>query len=58
MYNTKYTYTFDKDILVSSFQNSPNLSNLKNDYSLWGMRKAGDLEVPVHMRYAVDKKPI
>lgn len=56
-YSSKYSYTFDKDVLVSSFQNNPNLSNLKNDYSLWGNRKSGDIDVPIHMRYAIDHKP-
>ena len=56
-YSSKYSYTFDKNVLVSSFQNNPNLSNLKNDYSLWGNRKSGDIDVPIHMRYAIDHKP-
>ena len=56
-FSSKYSYTFDKDVLVSSFQNNPNLSNLKNDYSLWGNRKQGDIDVPIHMRYAIDHKP-
>ena len=56
-FSSKYSYTFDKDVLISSFQNSPNLSNLKNDYSLWGNRKQGDIDVPIHMRYAIDHKP-
>ena len=57
-FSSKYSYTFDKNTLVSSFQNNPNLSNLKNDYSLWGQRKQGDIEVPIHMRYAIDHKPV
>lgn len=57
-YNSKYSYTFDKNYLVSSIQNSPNLSNLKNDFSLWGERKQGDITVPIHMRYAIDHKPM
>ena len=56
-YSSKYSYTFDKDVLVSSFQNSPNLPNLKNDYSLWGQKKIGNVSIPIHMRYAIDHKP-
>ena len=57
-YSSKYSYTFDDNLLVSSIQNSPNLSNLKNDYSLWGQRENGNVTIPIHMRYAIDKKPM
>ena len=57
-YSSKYSYVFDDSVLVSSIQNSPNLSNLKNDYSLWGERESGSITIPVHMRYAIDKKPM
>ena len=53
----KYSYIFDGDELISSISNSPNLANLKNDYSIWGERKTGNISVPIHMRYAIDKKP-
>lgn len=33
-YVSKYTYTFDNSVLLSSIQSSPDLSNIKNDYSL------------------------
>ena len=55
--SSKYGYSFENNVLVSAIQNSPNLSNLKNDYSLWGMRKSGDISVPIHLRYAIDHKP-
>lgn len=57
-YSSKYSYTFENNELLSSIQNAPNLSNLKNDYSLWGARKNGNVTVPVHMRYAIDHKPL
>ena len=51
-------YSFVNNQLISSFQNTPNLSNLKNDYSIWGERKSIDgTTTPVHIRYAIDKKP-
>lgn len=58
--NSRYSYIFDENILVSSIQNSPNLSNLKNDFSLWGARQSsnGNTTVPIHMRYAIDHKPM
>ena len=57
-YSSKYSYTFDDHVLVSSVQNAPNLSNLKNDYSLWGQRENGNVTIPIHMRYAIDHKPM
>jgi hypothetical protein len=33
--------------------------NLKNDYSIWGSRKSvSGAELPIHYRYAIDKKPL
>lgn len=52
------TYSFDNAVLVTSFQNSPNLEDVKNDFSLWGTRKGiNGVELPVHLRYAIDSKP-
>jgi hypothetical protein len=45
--------------LVSSFSNAPALNNVKNDFSIWGTRKGTTgVELPIHMRYAIDKKPV
>ena len=57
---TKYEYIFEKSDLISAIQNSPNLNNLKNDFSVWGARPIGSSgnTVPIHMRFAIDKKPI
>ena len=57
-FNSKYAYIFDDSELVMSVQNSPNLSNIKNDYSLWGVRDANGVSVPIHARYAIDHKPM
>ena len=58
-YMSASEYTFEGNRLISSFSNSPNLNNVRNDYSIWGTRKSvtGN-EVPVHLRYAIDKKPV
>ena len=56
-FSSKYSYSFGKSELLSSIQNNPNLSNLKNDFSLWGERDQGNIKVPIHMRYAIDHKP-
>ena len=51
-------YSFENSVLITSFQNKPLLSNLKNDFSIWGTKKTtGGTEYPVHLRYAIDKKP-
>lgn len=51
-------YSFENANLITSFQNKPQFSNLKNDYSIWGTKKTvSGNEYPVHLRYAIDKKP-
>jgi len=56
--SSSFTYTFEGNGLVSSFQNTPDLLNLRNDYSIWGKRiTASGAELPIHLRYAIDKKP-
>jgi hypothetical protein len=52
-------YSFNDGELISAFSNNPNILNMRNDYAIWGVRKSlsgGD--IPIHMRYAIDKKPI
>ena len=53
-YASEYLYKFYGSELISSFNNNPNLLNLRNDYSIWGVRG----QIPIHMRYAIDVKPI
>ena len=44
--------------LTTTFANNPNLLNLKNDFSVWGTYKSiSGADIPIHMRYAIDKKP-
>jgi len=52
-------FSFMNGHLITSFSNTPNLLNLRNDFSVWGKYKSitGN-ELPIHMRYAVNKKPI
>ena len=51
-------FNFIGNNLITSFSNTPNLLNLKNDYSVWGKKKTvHGSEIPIHMRYAIDKKP-
>ena len=52
------TYTFNGSELITAFNNTPNLANLRNDFAVWGKRAGlGGTDVPVHMRYAIDEKP-
>lgn len=53
------TYYFENANIVTSFSNSPDLANLRNDFSVWGQRESvSGAEIPVHLRYAIDKKPM
>lgn len=57
-YTSSVAYTFENGILLSAFTDTPQILNIKNDFSIWGKRKGvGGAELPVHMRYAIDFKP-
>jgi hypothetical protein len=59
MLSSATAYTFSGGELITAFNNTPNLSNLRNDYSIWGERTSvSGAKLPVHMRYAIDTKPI
>lgn len=52
-------YVFAGSGLLTAISNSPNLNNLRNDFSVWGARPGvSDTSTPVHMRYAIDEKPV
>lgn len=58
-FTNSYTYSFENSNLITAFNNTPGLNNVKNDFALWGVRKGiSGAEIPIHMRYAIDKKPI
>lgn len=58
-YTSEVTYSFENSSLITSFQNSPDFDNLRNDYSIWGTKTTvSGNESPIHLRYALDKKPI
>lgn len=57
-YSTPNLWSFEGNEMLTSISNTPDLNNLKNDFSVWGTRKsANGSDVPIHLRYAVDKKP-
>lgn len=52
------SYTFNGSNLIISFNNNPNLMNVRNDFSIWGERTSvSGAKVPIHLRYAIDEKP-
>ena len=56
---SSFIYSFENNNLITSFQNNPVLNNLRNDFSVWGHRTTSTgVEIPIHARYAIDKKPI
>lgn len=57
-HSSSVIYRFEGNRLVTAFQNTPQLNNLKNDYSIWGSRTSVSGEkIPIHYRYAIDIKP-
>ena len=52
-------YIFSGGELITTFNNNPNLLNARNDFSIWGERTAvSGAKIPIHLRYAIDNKPI
>ena len=55
---SSWGYIFNDGELITAFNNNPNLLNMRNDYSVWGVRKGiSGTDIPVHLRYAIDTKP-
>ena len=48
-------YAFENNEFITVFNNSPDIKNIYNDFTVWGERPTG---APIHMRYAIDTKPI
>lgn len=52
-------YKLDGTELITAFNNTPALENIKNDFSIWGQRvSVTGGNIPIHLRYAIDKKPL
>lgn len=57
-YTSAVTYSFENSNLITAISHQPDIANVKNDYSIFGMRKTtSGAEIPVHIRYAIDQKP-
>ena len=54
----KYGYEFQDNKLLISINKTPNIANVKNDFSVWGARQGvSGTELPIHIRYAIHHKP-
>ena len=59
MYTSPYSYQFIDHKLFTTISSPPNISNTKNDFTIWGIRKSiAGADLPIHVRYAIAKKPI
>lgn len=57
-YTSALAYTFYDNYFFTQVSNNPQLTNIKNDFSIWGARKSvSGADIPIHMRYALDYKP-
>lgn len=51
-------YNFEDSTLITSYSNSPNFSNIKNDFVVWGTRENSEgLKVTIRYHLAIDQKP-
>ncbi len=58
MVSSQVQYTFEGNELTTAYSNSPALGDIKNDFTVWGLKKnSSGIEIPIHMRYAIDLKP-
>ena len=57
--NTSFpAFSFMNAELVTQFANNPNILNIRNDFSVWGVYKSiTGTDIPIHMRLALDNKP-
>ena len=56
--NIMFDFSKDNSILISSYSVSPQLSMIKNDFVVWGIKKTADnKELPIRYHLAIDKKP-
>ena len=58
--NGKAVFSFKKNNnVVTSYSNTPQIQNIKNDYIIWGLRKSGgsNNDYPIRYHLAIDSKP-
>lgn len=60
MYTSKAQYNFADNLLISSFQHTPDFNNIKNDFMIWGKKEPASSNSEgkdIHLRYAIHEKP-
>ena len=58
LYKDEYAYNFNEGIGITTLSNTPNISNVKNDFTVWGTKKgSSNTQIPIHCRYAIQTKP-
>ena len=52
-------YSFIGNTMTTMYNNNPNITNIKNDYAIWGKKNSAleSKENTIHMRVAIDEKP-
>ena len=54
----KVSYDFSNKDIISSYSNSPQYSNIKNDFVVWGIRETPEgINLPIRYHLAIDTKP-
>lgn len=48
-------YEFTKGLMIESYNNKPNLQNIRNDFTIWGKNYNN---YSIHLRCAIDDKPL
>lgn len=57
-YNNSYIWSFSDEKLNTQITHTPQITNLKNDFSIWGERQGSSgAKLPIHLRYAIQAKP-
>ena len=52
-------YSFKDSNIISSYNNTPNWLNIKNDFIVWGKRTStSGAQIPIRYHVAIDKKPV
>ena len=56
---SQIAYSFVGGTTTTMFSNTPNISNIRNDYAIWGKQKSrsNGKDNLIHLRCAIDEKP-
>jgi hypothetical protein len=55
----KTVYTFDNSLSTTAYSNSPQYTNIKNDFIIWGMRQSvNGQKIPIRYHLSINEKPL